>query len=154
MTQKNKLVIVVTVLAIAAVVWYSLSPKPKYGSSSIAFKKTGEVVQAYVPLDDYTSHLGLGGRSVLPEDYGMLWQFTNPTKPSFTMDGMRIPLDFLWMKDGKIVEVTSNVPIDRKSLQPTVDVTGMLEVNAGYAEKRGLQAGDEALIMGSSWTGN
>ena len=149
MTQKTKLVICAAAAAAAAFIWYSIQPQPQYGEATVGFKKTGEVVQAFTPKNDVASTLGLGGRTVLPEDYGMLWRFPTPTKPMFTMHGMRLPLDFIWMKDGKIVEVTENVPIGKELLKPSVDVTSVLEVNAGYTGKRGLKAGDEAEIMGA-----
>ncbi|MEI7741259.1 MAG: DUF192 domain-containing protein [bacterium] len=159
MTQKTKLVTLIAVIIGIVGIWYFFNrgPQPEYDFTSIAFKKTGEIVQVYVPKNEAASILGLGGRDVLPEDYGMFWHFSTPRKPVFTMHGMRIPLDFLWLKDGKIAEITSSVSTGVDTLSPSVDITGVLEVNSGYAAKRGLKAGDEALIMGESWpadTGN
>jgi uncharacterized membrane protein (UPF0127 family) len=154
MTQKTKLVTLFAAVAAIGIVWYAFQPKPEYGFTSVAFKKTGEIVQAYTPKNDVASTLGLGNRVVLPEDYGMLWQFGAPIKPPFTMKGMRFPLDFIWMKDGKIAEITPNVAIEKERVTPTVDITSVLEVNAGYAEKRGLKAGDDARIMDATWSGN
>lgn len=154
MTQKRNIVtVVIGAVLLGLFVWYVQGPKAEYGYAAVAFKKTGDIVQAYTPKNDVANFKGLGGRTVLPEDYGMLWQYTTPQKPSFTMRGMRFPLDFIWLRDGKVVEITAGVQLGAENIVPKVDVTGVLEVNAGYAFRHAVKVGDEAEIMGSAWSG-
>ncbi|MFH0928028.1 MAG: DUF192 domain-containing protein [bacterium] len=144
---KNKIfwsVVAVAVILIAV----SFLPKPEYEFASVAFMKNGELVQVYIPTNEKASTLGLGKRSVLPEDYGMLWRFEPGFKPSFVMKGMRFPLDFIWIDQGKVVEVTENVvPSSTAKIVPTNGVTEVLEVNAGYVKRHNVLIGDEVEIQ-------
>ncbi|MCR4263242.1 MAG: DUF192 domain-containing protein, partial [Candidatus Roizmanbacteria bacterium] len=43
---------------------------------------------------------GLGGRTFLADDYGMLFPSENqPYLPVFWMKGMEVPIDIIWIKD-------------------------------------------------------
>lgn len=92
---------------------------------------------------------GLGGRDSLPEDSGMLFVFSKPGKYQFWMKGMKFKLDFIFINDGKIVDMLSNIPNpapDQKDdslpvYQPVVPVKMVLEVSAGFIDKHNLKIG-------------
>lgn len=90
---------------------------------------------------------GLSGRDFLPENQGMLFVFERPDYWGFWMKEMKFPLDFIWIKDNKVVEITENVkPQDfqpPKVLQPKTPVGKVLEVNGGFVEKYGIKVDDE-----------
>jgi hypothetical protein len=90
---------------------------------------------------------GLSGRKKLPEKQGMLFIYDNPSYYSFWMEDMLIPLDFIWINQGKIVEISENVsPQDYqppKSLVPKQKVDKVLEVSAGTVKKFDFKVGDE-----------
>jgi uncharacterized protein len=92
---------------------------------------------------------GLGGRDSLPENNGMLFVFPVEGKYPFWMKEMRFALDFIWIKDNKIVEITANVlhqpnvaDTELKLYYPANPVDSMLEVNAGFTSKNGIKVGD------------
>lgn len=90
---------------------------------------------------------GLSGRASLPADGGMVFVFEQKIIPAFWMKDMQIPLDFIWVDDTKVVDLTENVPpakgTENLSLyQPKVPVNNSIEVNAGFIKKHGIVIGD------------
>ena len=87
---------------------------------------------------------GLGGRSSLPKGEGMLFPFSAAEHRTFWMNGMLIPLDILWIREGKIVAIDANVPPPR-SHETTAVVSHVadlvLEVPAGFAQEMGISGG-------------
>src|SRR3989344_5618121 len=53
---------------------------------------------------------GLSGREFIEDNKGMLFLFGNYGKRSFWMQGMKFPLDIIWISDDKIVGVSENLP--------------------------------------------
>ena len=101
--------------------------------------------------NDATRQKGLGGVESLPQDQGMLFVFdTKQTSPGFWMKDMLIPLDFIWISNGKIVEIDTNVPPPAKGTPdeklkvytPIVPIDYVLEVNAGFATNNSVKVGD------------
>lgn len=91
---------------------------------------------------------GLAYRDELPDGRGMLFTFGRAERHSFWMQGMRFPIDIIWIKDGEVVDVTPDVPaqkgatiLDLKSYQPLVPSDDVLEVPAGYAKAHGIVPG-------------
>lgn len=94
-------------------------------------------------------HRGLQFRKSLDPDSGMLFIFTKSWPYAFWMKDTLIPLDMIWMDYARrIVHIERNVspcqadPCPR--YPPRNEALYVLEVNAGYAEKFGLQLGDTA----------
>ncbi len=94
---------------------------------------------------------GLGERSSLAKDQGMIFPFDPPQKPDFWMKGMRFPLDFIWIRDDKVVDITEHVAAPLSSMTntqlphyfPNDDIDTVLEVNAGFVEYYKIKIGDE-----------
>ncbi len=89
---------------------------------------------------------GLAGRNYLAPNRGMLFVFSAPGRPAFWMRGMNFPLDLLWIADGEIKEITPNVPTPRGNgpvpvYQPKTTVTAVLEVPAGFSQRRQIAPG-------------
>lgn len=101
---------------------------------------------------------GLSGREHLPLDTGMLFVFEEERPLHFWMKEMHFPLDIIWIDARcRLVSVSANVPkpppnagndeIPRaRSPSPARYV---LEVNAGEAERNGLQPGDAVEFRGA-----
>lgn len=91
---------------------------------------------------------GLSGRPSLPQNQGMLFIFSNPSIYMMWMQGMQFPLDFIWIRDGRVVDITENVPYPVGDnppvrIQPKEFVSAVLEVNAGFVQRKGIKIGDE-----------
>lgn len=93
---------------------------------------------------------GLSGKPFLGENEGMLFIFPTKSQPSFWMKDMLIPLDMIWITDGKITYIHENVPTPMPEqtnanlplYRPPEPINYVLEVNAGFAQKHGVKAGD------------
>ncbi len=100
---------------------------------------------------------GLSGRLSLEENSGMLFIFdteggysTQNITLVFWMKDMLIPIDIVWINDGKIVKIDANIEppkegtTDKDLLLYTPDqpVDYVLEVNAGFSAKKEIKVGD------------
>lgn len=94
---------------------------------------------------------GLSGRAGLTDDGGMLFVYQDPVVPGFWMRQMRFALDFVWIgQNCEVVDVTPNVPppgartseSELTLYHPAAPVLYNLEVNAGTAERHGIEVGD------------
>ncbi len=95
---------------------------------------------------------GLSGREKLGENEGMLFVFGTPDRYPFWMKEMRFPIDIIWINGGKVVDITRNLPSPLSgeipaSAFPSVPVTHVLEVNAGFTDLQGITIGDEIRIQ-------
>ena len=93
--------------------------------------------------------LGLSGRESLCSNCGMVFVYRNPQIQNFTMNGMKFPLDIIFVRDGRIVEMSVNIPFPKPGKQPITvrnreDADLVLEVNAGFVFEHKLKVGDEA----------
>src|SRR3989344_6792049 len=53
---------------------------------------------------------GLGGRTEIPKNYGMLFVFPRDDRYGFWMKDMLIPIDVFWLNDkGQVVSIVSDV---------------------------------------------
>lgn len=97
-----------------------------------------EVVSSHEKLE-----LGLGGRKDLCASCGMLFEFEKPGTYSFWMKDMLIPLDMLWISEGKIMHIEKNIQPDFKgTLTPSESADKVLEINAGKSDELGIKVGD------------
>ena len=90
---------------------------------------------------------GLSGRPSLAADYGMLFIFPTADRYSFWMRNMQFSLDIVWIADGKVVDISRNLPPEGDApalmYQPQVPAEMVLEINAGTADAKGIKVGDE-----------
>lgn len=98
---------------------------------------------------------GLGGRESLASDSGMLFIFPKADNYKFWMKGLSFPLDFVWIRDGMVVDLTLDVPQPAKdqpdSALPIIESTQLvdqvLEVNAGFVSKNNIRVGDGVKLI-------
>ena len=64
------------------------------------------------------------------------------------MKGMRFDLDFVWIRQGKVVEVSESVSVKDQTrvYQAKEPIDAMLEVNAGWVKRQGVKVGDEVVV--------
>lgn len=88
---------------------------------------------------------GLSNRDSLSDQSGMLFIFPDPDRHSFWMKDMNFPLDFLWIKNGQVIQLSKNIPFSQPPaiITPDSPVDQVLEVNAGFIDKYGIKVGDE-----------
>lgn len=96
---------------------------------------------------------GLSGRLSLASDTGMFFIFKNPGIYSFWMPQMHFPIDIIWIADGRVVGIEHEVsnefnPLHPRTYTPPEPVKYVLEVNAGFANAKGIQIGDAVTLLG------
>jgi len=97
---------------------------------------------------------GLSFRERLPENEGMLFVFEPEGSYEIWMRDMSFPLDVIWLsKDLEVVHLEEDLPpcgqrYCRKYISPA-PAKYILEVNAGYIEKNGVEVGNTMRVMGS-----
>jgi len=137
----------------------------KLGNGHILNPLAGEpkedILVGTVPLkvtlanDEQERKEGLSGKSSLPEDEGLLFVFNQKDVfPSFWMKEMLIPIDIVWINDGKVANIDKNLQPPAKETSasslklyyPNKPIDYVLEVNAGFADKNGVEIGTEVTL--------
>lgn len=97
---------------------------------------------------------GLGGRKNLGKYDGMLFVFPEIKQHVFVMRGMEFPIDIVWFKNGRIVDIAPNLPIEPEKVEDDFvlypardDSDRVLELPAGSAEKFNFKIGDKLEIL-------
>lgn len=98
---------------------------------------------------------GLSGRESLASDSGMLFVFPKEDKYTFWMKGVNFPIDFIWIKDDRVVDLLPKVPPaasnqDDQSLprySSKEPINKVLEVNAGTIERLNIKVGDKIQVV-------
>ena len=105
----------------------------------------------------YEQQLGLMQRPPLPPFRGM-WFPVRPSRPMlFWMHNTLAPLDMVFTRDGKVLDIASDVPVcsalpcsrywadaDGNGRADVVD--GVIEIGAGEALRLGIRPGDAVVI--------
>lgn len=105
-------------------------------------------LNVWVADTDRLRSKGLSGKLSMPQNYGMLFLFPKAGYYTFWMKDMSFPLDFVWIRDKKIVDMTLNVEHPKRKSDPLPyysskeTVNAVLELNAQSVAKYGLHVGD------------
>jgi hypothetical protein len=151
-------------LGVALLVWgiYLLLKRPKvnsaafypeYPQAQVIIKKT--VIRAAVADSVATRTQGLSGRAAMKPDEAMLFIFPTAARYSFWMKDMMFPLDMVWIRNGRVVDISVNVPSPEPNasilrsprVKPATPADSLLEVNAGLAARHGWKTGDEVRVI-------
>lgn len=98
---------------------------------------------------------GLGGRESLATDSGMLFVFSQEDKYAFWMKGLKFPLDIVWIRQQKVVDIIRSAQPPRPDQKdedlpiylPNQPVDMVLEVNAGTVDSLDITIGDTISII-------
>ncbi|TSC72132.1 MAG: hypothetical protein G01um101470_409 [Parcubacteria group bacterium Gr01-1014_70] len=90
---------------------------------------------------------GLMGVSHLAEDAGMLFIFSDSSPRTFWNKNTLIDLDLLWISENRVVGISALPSISQSggeivSIRSPKSADKVVEMNAGWAEQRGVKAGD------------
>jgi len=117
------------------------------GMQKITLSSGEKSVTVWVEIaDEPAEHSeGLMNREKLDENSGMLFVFSEPRVLSFWMKNTLIPLDILYFdEEGEFVSVQTMDPCEHdpcKTYPSARPAKYALEVNAGFVEKYGIDAG-------------
>jgi uncharacterized membrane protein (UPF0127 family) len=106
----------------------------------------GEEIELEVTKTPQQQQLGLMFRQSLEPNRGMLFSFSPPRITRFWMKNVVIPLDLLFIKDGKIKAIENNVPpcrIDPCPVYgPDTPIDMVIELRGGRASELNLGIND------------
>lgn len=91
---------------------------------------------------------GLSGREKMDKLTGMLFIFTTAQPYHFWMKDMNFPLDFVWIKGNKIIDLSYNIPPPKNNQNiarvfPKESVDKVLEINNGLINECKIEIGNE-----------
>jgi uncharacterized membrane protein (UPF0127 family) len=115
----------------------------------IAFPEaSGSAVDAEVVRTEHDSARGLMYRTSMAEDRGMFFVLHSREDHKFWMHNTCIALDLLFIdQDGLIVGIVENAPtLNDEARGVGCPSTYVLEVNAGWARRHGVKAGQRATL--------
>ena len=128
------------------------------GANVVVTTSLGEVrVPVEVARADVEKFQGLSDRKVLDTDHGMLFVWNSDIISKFAMRRMEFPLDIIFIKggtenSGTVVEIAENLPacpgqtIGCATAGSPEPFRYVLEVNAGFSQKKGIAVGDTITI--------
>ena len=94
--------------------------------------------------------LGLMYRQCLPPNQGMLFSFNRPRYAQFWMKNVVISLDMLFLYQGEIKAIATDVPPCHRDPCPTYGtrtlIDRVIELRGGRAAELGLEVGDRVTI--------
>lgn len=94
--------------------------------------------------------LGLDVRDNMTETEGMLFPFEQDGRQGFWMNGMKFPLDIIWINsDKQVVHIEHGLtpcpdPLHCPTYQPTENARYVLETVAGFSERHNVTKGTRA----------
>lgn len=98
---------------------------------------------------------GLSSRDSLASDSGMLFIFPETKKHRFWMKGMKFSLDFIFINEGKVVDLLRNVPppLPKQAdnslpvYEPVAVINMMLETNSGFIDAHNIKVSDNVFLI-------
>lgn len=97
-----------------------------------------------------TREKGLSNQLSLDREHGMLFVFPKADYYQFVMRNMNFPLDIIFIKENKIVDIKKNLPPEgatpKTFYTPISDADKVLEINSGLSNKYNFQVGDQVFF--------
>ena len=117
----------------------------------------GHVIKLEVARTESHKAMGLMYRTTLADNRGMLFLFEPPQNVNFWMKNVRIPLDMIFVGDGKVKAIAASVPPCNITPCPTYGsqtaVNQVIELRGGRATELGLKVGETVKIQYLKSTG-
>ncbi|MFA7440960.1 MAG: DUF192 domain-containing protein [Sphingomonadaceae bacterium] len=86
---------------------------------------------------------GMMFRTEMPRDHGMLFPMRPARVATFYMRNTLVPLDIIFIAtDNRVLNIGAGKPLDESIVASDGEAAAVLELNAGEAQRIGLQPGD------------
>jgi uncharacterized protein len=109
-----------------------------------------EIIELEVAETPQQQAMGLMYRNSLADNRGMLFPFKEARMTQFWMKNCLIPLDIIFLLDGRIQAIIANAPPCQSKLcpvySPSVLVDQVIELRGGKAAELGLKKGDKVSL--------
>ncbi|AFY72354.1 hypothetical protein Syn7502_00186 [Synechococcus sp. PCC 7502] len=132
----------------------SQTDKAQYLPIAAKAKMAGRIINLEVTRTTAEQSKGLMFRPTLPDDRGMLFNFNPPQAIGFWMKDVPVPLDMVFLYQGKVVAISANAQpcksLPCKVYPANAVVTDqVIEIRAGLAKEIGLKLGDVVTVEGN-----
>ena len=128
-------------LGLAALVATSAACKSKLPTTTLHINDHAVIVE--IAADGETRAQGLMHRDKLGTNKGMLFVYPDVKPRAFWMKNTRIPLSIAYVDaSGEIKRIADMKPLDTSRTPSLYPVKYALEVNKGWFEAHGIEAGD------------
>ena len=156
MLKKNwqRLVLAAVVVALGSLVawhWFSQT------EPAIKIAVGGQTLNVLLADTPARRWQGLSDRIDLGLYDGMLFIFPEPGYHTMVMRQMQFPLDFIWLREGRVVDIIEDAPLepniseDRlRRYSPRTPADMVLELSAGLAKRLNLKISDTVSQAGQS----
>jgi uncharacterized protein len=146
--MKNSYFLKIFILCVALILSSCMSQAKEtiLQSLTITTKSGNEILyKVEIAATQKQMQRGLMYRKILPEDQGMLFEYRPKQEVSMWMKNTILSLDMLFINsNGNIIKIAKNTtPLSQRTIASDGVVLGVLELNAGQAEKHGMQVGDQ-----------
>jgi uncharacterized membrane protein (UPF0127 family) len=143
-TQRLALAVFLPTALVAGAFAAAVNPPLPVGRIILAERVSVTVELARAPEE---KGRGLSGRPVLKPGEGMLFVYDQPQRVGIWMKDMRFPLDIVWIREGRIVQIEQQAPpLGQGGPETVYTATAdlVLEVRAGFTARQGIRVGDSA----------
>jgi uncharacterized membrane protein (UPF0127 family) len=135
-------ILIVLIIALLTINYFL----PKTPSAEI----NGHVFSLYLAQTSQEQSLGLAKYNSIAKNQGMIFLFNKSDYYSFWMKDMKFPIDIIFISGNKVVDVFQKVPVWPNENLPVyttkTKADKVLEINAGLANKYGIEIGSEIKI--------
>jgi len=143
---KNRIVLIISFLAFI-IIAYLISARATHMTELKTITIGNKEIIIEIADTPQKQAKGLSGRKSLPQNQGMLFVFEKPDRHQFWMKDMLIPIDFVWINNNRVVEISKNISPTNyqppKTIMPKEPIDAVLELNAGTAEIFDIKIGDK-----------
>ena len=110
----------------------------------LTFLKNQEKLTIEIANNEAETTQGLMYRRTMPDSCGMVFVFPDSQPRNFWMKNTYLPLDILYLDESKkIVTIQANrTPFSEEAIPSFENAKYVLEVNAGYCKRKGIEKGD------------
>lgn len=110
-----------------------------------------QVIELEVAKTEAEQAIGLMYRESLPDNRGMLFPFNPPRAVAFWMKNVLINLDMIFLRDGEVKAIATNVPPCKQTPCPiygpgATKIDQVIELRGGRASELGLKVGERILV--------
>ncbi len=138
-----------------------IQPKPPIKTTSTTPEKNtspkviqtvqigGKAISVELVTTQAEQNKGLGGRTGLSADTGMLFIFDHPDRYAFWMKDMNFPIDIIWIsEDLHVIYIKKDAKPELypETYGPSMNAKYVLEVPSGFSDANNVKEGDSILF--------
>jgi len=97
-------------------------------------------VDCEVPTTEEEKSTGLMYRDSLDDNSGIFYDYVDG---GFWMDNVNFSIEMVFINDDEIVDIKKAKAYDKKSISPSVESNGNLEVNDGFCSDNNISIGNK-----------